>query len=74
MWNAEEIKIKLLKTDKYFLHFRVVLEGGRNLELTTVYVSPKPHVRRIIWERLEEIEVEGLCVLLGDFNCILHAK
>lgn len=68
MWNAKEIELKLLEDDKYFLHFRVVSEGGTNWEFMSLYARSKPHVRRSIWERSEEIEVEGPCVLLGDFN------
>lgn len=37
-------------------------------------MSPKPHIKRLLCERLEEIKVKGPCVLLGDFNCVLQAE
>lgn len=39
------------------------------------YASPKSHIRRFLWDKLDAIEVEGPWVVLGgDFNCVLQGE
>lgn len=43
-------------------------------ELTAVYASLNPTIRRCLMEKLGGIEVSQPWILVGDFNCILHGE
>lgn len=53
------------------MHMEVKSGGGREWALTAVYANPHSNARRLIWERLDALEVRKLWVLIGDFNCVL---
>lgn len=66
--------MKLVYAHKYFLHLRVEPRGGAAREFTAIYASPKSHIRRFLWEKLDEMEIKGHWVVLSDFNCVLHEE
>lgn len=39
-----------------------------------MYASPTLSIRRHLWARLNQLYMEGLSLLIGDFNCVLKGK
>lgn len=64
--------MKLKYSDIFFLHLEAKTGGGKEWEITVVYASPNPIVRRFFWGKLNGIEVRRPWMLVGDFNCVLH--
>lgn len=61
-----------LKFDiKFFLHLSVKSVGGLAWDITAVYASPNPNIRRYLREKLNGIEVNRSLALIGGFNCTL---
>lgn len=60
--------------DKVFLHFLVKFGDGLEWALTAMYAHPNPSVRRFLWDRSKEVEINRPWVVVGDFNCVLTAE
>lgn len=69
LWNEDEIKLKHAR--KLILYFEVESKDGACWELIALYASPRAHIRRYIWEQLDEISVKEPWVLIKDFNCVI---
>lgn len=71
LWNRDEVSLRVVYVEKYFIH--LIIDEGRRAawELTAVYASPKHHLRPPIWERIGLIQHKYPWALIGDFNCTL---
>lgn len=59
---------------KYFIHVALSSGGGKDWELTAIYASPNATQRRGIWDNLDEMPIEGACLVMGDFNRVLRSE
>lgn len=73
LWDDEEVSIMPLEVDKSFIHV-LVSSGGMTWRLTAVYAIPNATARRSLWDNLNELEVNGAWVIIGDFNCVLKGE
>lgn len=64
--------MKIIHVRKYFIHALVQQNGIGDWELTTIYASPDPRRRRIIWDKLSLIQISNPWMCMGDFNCTLE--
>lgn len=71
MWDAEDVNLELKYRDREFLHLLMKLGDGVEWTLTAVYAHPNPSIRKYLWGRLSEVEINKPWVLIGDFNCVL---
>lgn len=58
LWEEEEISLKQMSANRYFLHMEVISANRKKWALTAVYASPKPSSRQFLWSKLEELNVE----------------
>lgn len=70
-WDDEEVKLKLLKVRRSYIHMEIGTGAGRSWMLAEVYANPNPSVRRFLWKRLEDLIPNCPWALVGDFNCVL---
>lgn len=71
LWNKDEIMLRIRLVEKYFVHFLICSRDDQVWELTAMYASPNPRLRRNLWSDLDMIEVCYPWLIIGDFNCIL---
>lgn len=71
LWVEDMFDLRLKNASKFFLHFEVKSTGGKRWELTVVYASPNPSIRRHLWAALDEIVVSDPWLLVGNFNYVL---
>lgn len=68
LYNIEEISLKAVHIEKFFIH-KLIDDGRRSAwVLTAVYASPKHHLRPAIWDRIALIRRTSPLALIGDFN------
>ncbi|GMI76197.1 hypothetical protein HRI_001289000 [Hibiscus trionum] len=70
----DTVTVEILLNHFQFIHCRVTAKkDGRSILVTSVYVSPHPSQRKIIWPHLRHLAsaIHSPWVLFGDFNATL---
>lgn len=71
LWDDAEVNLKLTYNDCFFVYLSAKSAGGLLWDITVIYTSPIPSVRRFLWDKLDGIRVTRPWVLVGDVNCML---
>lgn len=74
LWNDDEINIKVLYTQRHFIHMLVKQSNGQPWEMTAIYASPNHQQRNGIWNELNLIRCRDPWLLIGDFNYTLKDR
>ena len=72
-WNPHVFHVDIRMCTSQLIHMRVETVDSIQFYITIVYAFNKEEGRRLLWKDLETINEADPCVLLGDFNDILHA-
>lgn len=73
-WD-DTVKLTVISSSQNWIFCNVVMLNGANSLLSCVYGPPKVQDRDTLWDHLQHINpTDDPCLLLGDFNQILHAK
>ena len=69
LWDSSIGMVTILERNSQFIHLRVSSNKGV-WELTVIYASPQPLVRRALWDQLSRLEasIQGPWLLGGDLN------
>lgn len=74
LWYEENTKVRLIHIHRFFIHVAVNSLRGRSWMLMVVYACPKASVRKHLWATLNDVVVDDLWLLLGNFNCVLRGE
>lgn len=74
LWDEEEIRINLRHAHKFFLHVMTTSADEKKWELTTVYASPDETIKNHLWDKLNEMGIDGPWIPISDFNCVLKGE
>lgn len=73
-WKRNCIKISVVLTSRYCIHFRVNPNSVSSWFLSVIYASPQSGAREHLWEELHGIKssCSGPWAIAGDFNTVLY--
>lgn len=64
------MKVKMLYVHKFFMHPEIESAKGKIWELIAIYASPSASICKFIWGMKDEMKIECLWLILGDFNFV----
>lgn len=74
-WDNTKIDIRFVQSSNQFIHCGVYDNKGAFMYwLTTVYAHNQLHNRKILWNEINQLQVQGAWCVLGDFNNVLKSQ
>lgn len=73
MWRTSDLNVRIIDTDRQFIHMNCELNGKPPFLMTAIYAIPHSHLRSTLWDKLEifSYTITIPWVVYGDFNDIL---
>ncbi|KAI7984585.1 hypothetical protein LOK49_LG15G01392 [Camellia lanceoleosa] len=70
LWDTNQVNVRASSVGPQVIHATVHKEDYEEWVLTTVYASPNPLLREILWNELEEVanSMDKPWLVTGDFN------
>ncbi|KAI9085224.1 hypothetical protein K1719_032747 [Acacia pycnantha] len=75
-WKSNRADVRVLQTDRRFIHIRCSLVGTTEFLLTTVYAIPNSALKALLWRELSRLSslISLPWVVIGDLNDILQVN
>lgn len=72
LWNKEDNMLRVVHTQRQFVHFSLLTSGGNPWKLTIVYLSPNSTIRQSLWRDLKQLQIALPWLLIADFSVDIH--
>lgn len=66
-----EDHVKLRCVHRSLVHVSLTSTGNKRWELSAIYASPNLSIKKHLWDTLNELKIDELWLLVGDFNRVM---